>query len=169
MHELVYVFIDPKREVQEAVDEALAPFSEELPCPQRKIYVTEHFKSEMRRTYGDLTDRQLAEKMVEWQGEPGFVDERGLFFATTRNPHGKWDWYAIGGRWEGVKPSPDDAPYAFVTPGRIWEAREWWNWDEANSIGRLEKVDLQTWKREWNQAMEEYGKTCVIVAVDCHH
>jgi hypothetical protein len=49
---------------------------------------------------------------------------------TTRNPHAKWDWYEVGGRWDGVIqdgtdtpapegdcfPKPQDGKYPFETP-----------------------------------------------------
>ena len=59
------------------------------------------------------TDLQkLAEKMPDWRGVPGGVDELGLFAISTSNPDGKWDWYEIGGRWDGFikgrkRPSTD--------------------------------------------------------------
>ncbi len=45
---------------------------------------------------------KLARLMPHWRGQPGGVDNRGLYSVSTFNPQGHWDWYEIGGRWDGI-------------------------------------------------------------------
>lgn len=45
----------------------------------------------------------------EWDRRELFRDDAGYYTFTRRNPHAKWDWYAIGGRFTG---------YFRIKPGR---------------------------------------------------
>lgn len=105
MHSCVYVFIGPNtNDIETAVAKALAPFDEALTIPPYKIHLSSSGIRAMAEHYKlPETDlKQLAEKMQEWMGCPGGVDEFGLFAIQTSNPLGKWDWYEIGGRWDGL-------------------------------------------------------------------
>ncbi len=104
MHSCIYVLIDGDEQVAESlVANALDPFNEAHDVPPYKDhlsrsctrYMAEHFK------VPDTELQALAGKMPEWRGVPGGVDELGLFAICTSNPDGKWDWYEIGGRWDG--------------------------------------------------------------------
>jgi hypothetical protein len=37
-------------------------------------------------------------------GQPLLVDEQGAYQWSTYNPRSKWDWYSLGGRWQGFFP-----------------------------------------------------------------
>ncbi len=43
----------------------------------------------------------LLKKMPNWMGCPGGKDHLGLYALCSHNPDGKWDWYEIGGRYNG--------------------------------------------------------------------
>lgn len=58
---------------------------------------------------------------------------------TTYNPHSQWDWWVIGGRWDGwlspdnvipVRDIPSGAPmpFAVVTPDGLWYQRAQMGW-----------------------------------------
>lgn len=44
----------------------------------------------------------LARKLPECMGCEGGVDSDGLFVWQHTKPDGMWDWYVIGGRWDGI-------------------------------------------------------------------
>lgn len=104
MHSCVYVLINGKKQNTESlVNQALAPFDEELAVPPYKEHLSRSGIRLMAEHYkiSETDLKQLASKMQDWMGRPGGIDELGLFAVSTCNPHGKWDWYEIGGRWDG--------------------------------------------------------------------
>lgn len=119
---------------------------------------------------------ELAQRMPEWEDRPGFVDENGqLCYLSTYNPQSKWDWYELGGRWDGlysesnVFPVEDMLnnenfpPFAILLPTGKWIERGemgWWG---------LVKDDkgLDEWTTLARTALEPYRK-CIGVAFDYH-
>lgn len=107
------------------------------------------------------------------------IDENGSLLSTY-NPNSKWDWYAIGGRWNDVlitlsctKTNEDivdqidwdktPVPFAFITPDGKWHERGemgWW------AIVSNEK-DNSEWEEEFRDAIKKYHDLTVTV-VDCH-
>ncbi len=107
-------------------------------------------------------------------------------YRSTSNPKSKWDWYVIGGRWNGrirgrrvesdelerntavvsklPNPLPDDrVPYALVTPDGTWHERGrmgWWGMSSDNK-------PLEEWTNEVGTLLAQ-NSTCVAVGVDCH-
>ena len=46
--------------------------------------------------------RAYNERWASDDGDQAFLDpEGGIYQMTTYNPHAKWDWYSVGGRWRG--------------------------------------------------------------------
>ena len=86
------------------IEELLAPYSEHLEVePYFKYtvdeaidYIKEHYVP-----YNDYlkeyTDRQLIDWFAENKGL--LIKQGGLY--STYNPNSKWDWYSIGGRFDG--------------------------------------------------------------------
>ena len=75
------------------VDELLAPYSEELETEPRLEYTKEEAIYE---EYRDKSDKECWKLMAD-----GYTtDENGNIY-TTYNPQSKWDWYEVGGRWDG--------------------------------------------------------------------
>ncbi len=115
MHSCIYVFITgSEQDTESLVEVALDPFNEAHDVPPYKDHLSRSCIRYMAEHYKLLaTDLQkLAEKMPDWRGVPGGIDELGLFAICTSNPVGKWDWYEIGGRWDGFitgrkRPSTD--------------------------------------------------------------
>ena len=68
-----------------------------------KVYLEEAEIKRMAGHYGlEMNDSPaLIGKMPDWRGTEGGLDEIGLFSWATANPQGRWDWYEIGGRWDG--------------------------------------------------------------------
>lgn len=181
MHYLTYVFIPCDRPVEAAVCEAMTPFADGLEVKPWKRPLATAEVAVMARRYG-LPARDLAAlsaRMREWTGRPGGVDEQGLFEEVTYNPDGKWDWYEVGGRWDGLLPGNSMpagslrrsqllkklAPYDFITPDGVWHSK-------ALRVTRgwpplvIEKSDRR-WLAELKAALEAHPAHRVV-GVDRH-
>jgi hypothetical protein len=104
MHTCIYVLITgPNTQTEEFVAEALAPFDGNLEVPPYKLHLSHSGVRAIAGHFGlpesDL--ESIARKMPDWMGCAGGVDDLGLFASRTSNPNGKFDWYQIGGRWDG--------------------------------------------------------------------
>ena len=121
MHSCVYVLIDPNtNNIERSVERALAPFDENLRVPPYKVHISHEAKIEMATCYRLNPDDlpSLAPKIAEWIGGEGGIDDIGLFSKRTDNPDGAWDWYEIGGRWDGYVNGRTAAPSDEV-PGTV--------------------------------------------------
>lgn len=84
-------------------DAQLAPLFEHIKVAPYKVILdaadiklmAEHFSI----PEGDLA--ALATRMPEWSEEEGGVEEGRLYRWSTSNPQSKFDWYELGGRFEG--------------------------------------------------------------------
>lgn len=60
----------------------------------------------------------LEENGQDWQGNPMGLDENGeVYYVSRYNPLSKWDWYSIGGRWQGLIPIKEGAEQLMGEPG----------------------------------------------------
>lgn len=96
------------------IDEILDPFDENKKVPKYKKYMDkksveralDYFKKKtpMSPSGVALAKAELTpEEIKEWNGgEGGGKDAKGYFYYSTYNPKSKWDWYEIGGRWQGM-------------------------------------------------------------------
>lgn len=104
---------------EEEVEKLLAPYNENLEVPEYKKHLSQEDIDFMKKHYQkedpDFQDTEayLIEKYPDWNGCDLHKDETGLYYLSTYNPKSKWDWYSIGGRWDGCiqgeeRPSTDD-------------------------------------------------------------
>ena len=122
----------------EEVERLLAPYDENKTVPEYKSFHDEASVKRMSEYYKETDLEKLAAKMSEWAGGEGGIEGDKLYHLTTYNPMSKWDWYAIGGRWDGVIKNnkervadiPDDFEcYSIITPDGSWHSRGkmgWW-------------------------------------------
>lgn len=93
--------------VESAVATLLAPYDENIETEPRRVYLSPEDELNMLKQYkldpmaADL-NAQLVEKMADWHGSKGYLDEsQRVYYMTTYNEQSKWDWWSIGGRWTG--------------------------------------------------------------------
>jgi len=186
MHYWTFVIIGPKGDPEQLVADRLEPFNEQRKVAPYREYLAKFEIARMAEHYklkrNDL--RALAERMEDWRGWPGGVDGKRLFYTTTLNPDGRWDWYEIGGRWNGrikeakrnvistraLRKSPhlkDSLPYYVVTPDGTWLEHQSFFGDGRWS-GRLERKPDDLWFREVTEALEDYPAHRVV-CVDIHN
>lgn len=103
MHKCVYTFVHSLDNIDSEVDDNLAPFFEGLDVQAYKEHLSEADILLMAK-YFDLPSNDLiglSKKLPEWSDCEGGIDSEGLFEIRRENPDGMWDWYIIGGRWDG--------------------------------------------------------------------
>lgn len=156
MHYFVAVIVPGDTEdIKGKVKEMMEPFNENKKVDPYKAYLSERDIARMSEHYETTNLQELAGYMDDWDGDEGGVDEKGLYRVRTYNPQGKWDYYEIGGRWDGDtrnlnnRPQTlDEAfnreytlednmlplkildhdlrPYAVLTPDGIWHSKQTW-------------------------------------------
>ena len=112
---------------------------------------------------------------------------------STYNPQSKWDWWVVGGRWNGAirdeERSDDeggfnfgdefhnlkentirvgdikdgDPPFAFVTPDGKWHQKAEMGWWAMTS----NEKEMEDWQKEWDEMRAAYPDH-IAVGVDCH-
>ena len=183
MHYCTFVIIGPVGNIETQVAETLAPFDESLEVGPYEVYLEEAEIKRMAGHYGlDVNNfPALVEKMPDWRGTEGGVDEIGLFSEATANPDGKWDWYEIGGRWNRffhgrnvIKTRTllkalnmkEPLPHNVVTPNGWWHEVE--TLKEMHSLEfKMVRKSKWLWLREVNEVLKEYP-THRVVCVDIH-
>lgn len=98
---------------------------------------------------------------------------KGIHYSTY-NPKSKWDWFAIGGRWDGSLNGENVAkvseviaqkwyPFAIVTPDGEWHERGEMGWF---GLAMNEKLNSE-WNAEVDTILAKYPDHIATV-VDCH-
>lgn len=182
MHYLTYVFSPKDTNIKKQVAKALKPFGEDFEVKPWKRYLESAEILAMAKWYRlrKTALRRLAKEMQDWNGATGGVDRKGLFAVVTFNPEAKWDWYEIGGRWDGFLPNNVMSarsllsshklrkllPHDFLTPDSEWHTREAYvarDWLH----GRLRRKSEQRWLKELREALRTYADH-LVVCVDIH-
>jgi hypothetical protein len=186
MHCIGFVMIDTETDTDIGILRALAPFDEDHEVLPYRIHLSRADVHRMAAHYGiaaaDL--HGLSEKMGDWTRRAGGVDAEGLYYLATHNPAGRWDWYEVGGRWDGylhgtnVMPagrlSQDKClrkhlPFFLLNPAGEWIARE-----QLYVVGpgvRGVQVDRMTdaaWLRRVREQLERWPEH-QVVCVDVHY
>jgi len=183
MHFCTYVIIGPVGDIESQAALTLEPFSESLEVEPHKVYL-EDVEIKRMAAYYKLKENNFAalmEKMQDWRGSEGGIDEVGLFSRTTANPEGKWDWYEIGGRWKGsfrgrnvikastLLKSPDlekHPPFSLVSPEGEWLEVERLV-DAGDYKFTLVRKTPSRWLIELKQVLARYPEHRVV-CVDVH-
>lgn len=88
---------------------------------------------------------------------------------TTYNPRSKWDWYQIGGRWQGTLNNNQSLVKYLIKPPYAYVTHE--GWFERGQMGwwgiSTNEVSEQEWLRQFECIKKAYADHLAIV-VDCH-
>lgn len=117
------------------------------------------------------------------------MDKNGNILSTY-NPNSQWDWYSIGGRWNGFLPLKKKdskgeviycnestvgevdwdrlfkeryAPYCYVTPSGDWISREDTNWSTSNKE-EIKKI----WNKQFLEELKSYDSDEPVTVIDFH-
>lgn len=147
----------------DTIEEALEPFSEHIEAPaywvgeagdwsndRGKVSVREWLET----NHPDQVDAwdayvestapvtvptdDLNEALWAWWGHGGHRNLGGILQEeTTYNPQSKWDWYEVGGRWDGFFINKDGEEVDSIRKGDI---------DFDAMVGRQAKLRREQWK-----------------------
>lgn len=110
---------------------------------------------------------------------------------STYNPNSKWDWYCVGGRWNGflvLKERKEDGSIIEVNEAYFneidWDYMKEWNripfcfvnkdgeWYEKGEMGWFAITTNEMEEDTWRATFEEYISTveddCLVTVVDFH-
>ncbi|MFA6495396.1 MAG: hypothetical protein WC246_02760 [Candidatus Paceibacterota bacterium] len=175
----VCVFVDRDEsdfeQMAQRASETIANFDINKNVEPYRYYVTADQISRMAQWYGvDATNIPvLAEKLEEWDGDKGGVDEIGLYGISVKNPVGHTDhWSApeqikfedrercILSQGEGGK---ERIIKAVVTPDGEWIDGPW-----VYGVSNVEQdEELEAWNKKRAALFVEY-KNATAFLLECH-
>ena len=178
--------IDPDTDIETGVKEALAPFDQELAVEPYREHL-DHTGVRMMAKHYDIAPANLhalSKKMEDWNGQKGAVDREGLYSLSTHNPDGRWDWYEIGGRWNGHIPHARKnsmragtlanapylkscLPYLILTPEGEWIEHERYYVSSDWKDVQKEAMDEEEWLLLVQKTLLRWPKHRVV-CVDIH-
>ena len=166
------------------------PYAEYIKNPEEyekkykctKKYI-EFLKNEFPKKI-NWTDDQCYDDMKE-DYDSDMIDKDGNLLSKY-NPKSKWDWYEVGGRWNGGIPMKTSTkleikscnecmvsqidmdkispPYAYVDTNGIWNERGEMGWFGISSNDKDEK----SWGDEFKKFINNQKKSTIVTLVDCH-
>lgn len=121
-HSTVTVVVRDAKNADEAIlaaQEALSPFNENLEVDDYFVPIDEASVREIAPEYGTLEadTSSIAEKVGKYYLNDAFrghydAETKSYGYMTSYNPKSRWDWYQLGGRWNGfymLKPNVHDS------------------------------------------------------------
>ena len=189
-------------EVEGAVGSLLAPYDEDIRVEPYHSYLNERSVEYRKQKYETDDFAEIARRQNEQYADADpyadpddmlLLDEQGLYTLSTYNPRSKWDYWIIGGRWNGaIRNAPRDdgnggfnfssefhhlaenilpaseldhdlGCFAVVTPDGAWHEKGRMGWWAVVSD---EKAD-ETWDVEVRRLIATH-QDCYMVGLDCH-
>ena len=175
---------------KEIEDYKNGPYAEYIKNPEEyekkykctKKYI-EFLKNEFPKKI-NWTDDQCYDDIKE-DYDSDMIDKDGNLLSIY-NPKSKWDWYEVGGRWDGGIPMKTNIkleikscneckvsqidmdkispPYAYVDTNGNWYGRGEMGWFGASSNDKDEK----SWDDEFKNFIKNQKKSTIVTLVDCH-
>ena len=125
------------------------------------------------------TDNECYEYMALYR-DKDMIDKDGNLLSTY-NPNSKWDWYEVGGRWDGVLINKEGkntnidyanqidwdktgVPFAFVEPNGVWHEKGEMGWWAMVS----NEKEQDSWKEEFKNFIKDLDDEVEVTIVDCH-
>lgn len=143
----------------------------------------EYLKNEFPKKL-NWTDEQCYNYKKELYDDD-MIDEDGNLFSTY-NLNSKWDWYEVGGRWDGGIPMKTNmkleikscneckvsqidmdkisSPYAYIDTDGIWHERGKMGWFGMS----FNDKDKDSWDDEFKKFIKNQKKSTIVTLVDCH-
>lgn len=185
----------PKENIESEVDKIMAPYDENIEVEPYHKHIGNEGRAQMEEHYKTKNTKELVKKMQDWHGRPGGYDPKmGLYYVTTYNPASKWDWWVIGGRWDGrmlgldeiddgqggfnfddtfhtLKRNSahiDDIAPDFVPFAFVTPDGKWHEKGKMGwwAVTHGEQPEHE-WKKEWENALKKYPNS-IAVSLDCH-
>lgn len=175
---------------KEIEDYKNGPYAEYIKNPEEyekkykctKKYI-EFLKNEFPKKI-NWTDDQCYDDIKE-DYDSDMIDKDGNLLSKY-NPKSKWDWYVVGGRWNGGIPMKTnmkleikscneckvsqidmdkiDTPYAYVDTNGNWNERGEMGWFGISTNDK----DKDSWDDEFKKFINNQKKSTIVTLVDCH-
>lgn len=159
-----------------AVTRALSPYDENIEVDPYVAHTPADMAADER--YQSHIAKEPRITPTDWYG--GTLDAEGNVLSTY-NPKSKWDWWEVGGRWDGYLTLKDGqqvnvavirelaaeavkAPFAYVDLDGEWHEKGKMGWF---GIAR-DEAEEEVWVKEYLDWLLGLDKDTVLVAVDCH-
>ena len=142
--------------------------------PSRCLYFTSGEFAEKL----NWSDEQLYQDAIQYVEEDK-IDSEGNELSTY-NPNSKWDWYQIGGRWDGALKTKDGKTVNETTVGEIdisdfngtFAVLKDGQWYEKGSMGWFgmsdNKMEDEEWNLEFRRLIAELPPETPLTLVDAH-
>lgn len=106
------------------------------------------------------------------------LDDEG-YSISTYNPQSQWDWYSVGGRWNGdilhagsydtnqarkEELTQINTPYCFVDLDGIWHERGemgWWGMS-------FNEQSKEAWEKEFREYLKSVPDNTLLTVIDFH-
>ena len=155
-------------------------YEKKYECTKKHI---EFLKNEFPQQI-NWTDDQCYDDIKE-DYDSDMIDKDGNLLSKY-NQKSKWDWYEVGGRWDGGIPMKTNTkleikscneckvsqidmdkispPYAYIDTNGIWNERGEMGWFGISSNDKDEK----SWNDEFKNFIKSQKKSTIVTLVDCH-
>lgn len=167
MHTYVGMILIPSENSEKTLDKAeeiLSKYDLNVEVPPYRSYLEDEDIDLMKKHYNISNLSELAEKVEDWTGgEPGGVDEKGLYIITTRNPHGhfdKWQLFGPGALRPGIFTTSDAYCEAIIMDDGLWQASP----DVAGMQPEEQSKIMDEWEAKLEQTINaNQDKSAIIV------
>lgn len=126
----------------------------------------------------EWSDEELYSDAIKWL-EPHELDSEGNQLSTN-NPNSKWDWYQVGGRWDGFLPTKDGRWVNETTVGELdlksfqctFALVKEGQWHEKGEMGWFSMVsqekETDEWSTQLHQLLTNLPPATLITVIDAH-
>jgi len=124
------------------------------------------------------TDEQLYQDAIKY-AEPYEIDSEGNELSTY-NPNAKWDWYQVGGRWDGFFKTKEGKDVNATTIGELdfsslrptFAVLKYGEWHEKGEMGWWAMVSKEKaeedWATEFHELFQGLPDSMPITLIDAH-
>jgi len=147
-------------------DSMLNRYDLNIEVPEHKRYLDEADIIRMKEVYNSPDISGLAEKVEDWTGEPGGVDEKGVYVTTTRNPEGhidSWQLFGPGPVESRMFVHPDAYCSAIIFDDGVWQA--------APDVDDMPREEADKIMDKWEADLEETigaSSNKIAIIARCH-
>lgn len=189
MHSCVFVLVHPTMDLLDldgTIGAVLEAFDEGMEVESYRVHLDHHGVRQMAQQYKihPANVHALAKNMHDWTHREGGVDRDGLYYLSTCNPDGYFDWYEVGGRFDGYIPGSVNntilastlassaalrrcLPYYLLTPEGDWLGYERFYINSDWKKAKTDKLTMKEWLRIVRDTLNRWPDHNVV-CVDIH-
>lgn len=140
------------------LQEALAPFNEDIevkPYRQYDVWIPKDLRTKEPKEIAKELSKRWGED-EDYRYDP---DKNAVYTISTYNPDSKWDWWTLGGRWQGSLPIKDGIE---IKPNQIGGSGVFGNgsmYDRGVDMVQIKDIDFDFLVKEATEkANAEYDR-----------